>query len=350
MVPRYLLFSEPVIPDFMEIHCPSCGGRWKIASDSAPGVCKCGETFIVDMPIIQSGLYCWTQAFRERGGVGEQYPTIERDYLEKYDIVHVNYTPGHPNYIESIRNALGDKTSVKLVANVDYAMSMWETLNPFNMKRQLNMADLVFHVESMGAHALGRFLGRYVPIIPHPVDTRHIKQMPRSSRDPHAKPLVTCQWHRYGGTWSSYYFGTLGLNCVKFLTSFTPPNPQKLVNLETLFERVIPAMPYEQYLQTVLSMATANMDLAPDITYGRGIVDAAAFGIPTVGSESVEASRVIWPELTVPAFNHSAVHETTKKLLTDKEFYDKMATQGRDRSELYSCESSYYKMMEALYG
>lgn len=347
MKTRYLLFSEPTIPDKIEVHCPQCHGHWTIESDSPVGTCKCGSVFVVDMPVIQSGLYCWTQAFREQGGVGEQYPTIEKDYLEKYDIVHVNYTPGHPHYIEAIRNSLG-KSSTKIVANVDYAMSMWESINPFNMKQQLNMADMVFHVESTGASALGRFLGRKIPVIPHPVDVRHLKNITRHKQS--IRPLATCQWHRYGATWSAYYYGMIGLDIKKYLVAFCGPNPQQLVNLETLFERVIPVMPYAPYIQDVLSTATINLDLAPDNTFGRGLVDAAALGVPTVGSNTIEASRIIWPELSVKPHDHAATFDVAKKLLSDRQFYADMVERGLDMCELYSCDSAYKKMMGALDG
>ena len=344
---RYLLFSDPVIPDKIQVHCPSCGRGSTIDSDVAVGTCvQCHVNMIVDAPIIQSGLYCWTQAFREQGGVGEMYPSIDKDYLEKYDIVHINYTAGHPSYIEAVRNALGN-SSTRIVANVDYAMSMWETINPFNMKHQLSMADMVFHVESTGAAALSRFLDQKIPVIPHPVDVRHLKQV---ECNPTTKSLATCQWHRYNATWSAYYYGLLGLNLKKYLVSFTQPNPSKLVNLETMFDRVVPSMPYVQYIENILSTATINLDLAPDNTFGRGLVDSAALGIPTVGSNTIDAARLIWPELAVKPHDHAAIFEAANKLLTNDEFYIEMSERGRNMSELYSCKASYDKMMEALYG
>lgn len=345
--PRYLLFSDPVISDKVQKHCPQCGGHWVSESDAPVGTCKCGKTFVVDDPIIQSGLFCWVQAFREAGGVGEMYPSINKDYLEKYDIVHINYTSGHPSYIEAVRNALGN-SSTKIIANVDYAMSMWETINPFNMKHQLGMADMVFHVESSGAAALSRFLGRKVPIIPHPVDTRHIKQLLVDGKN--KETLATCQWHRYGSTWSAYYYGLLGHKLTKYLVSFTPPGPQKLVNLETLFDRVLLSMEYVKYISHVLSTATINLDLAPDNTYGRGLVDAAALGIPTIGSNTIESARIIWPELAVKPHDHKATYDVADRLLHDDEFYHDMSERGIDMCELYSCESSYKRMMEALDG
>ena len=347
MKSRYLLFSEPVISDKIGVHCPQCGGHLKLESDSAVGTCLCGEQFVVDEPIIQSGLFCWVQAFRKSGGVGEMFPSIRKDYLEQYDIVHINYTSGHPSYIEAVRNALGN-SSTQIIANVDYAMSMWETINPFNMKHQLNMADMVFHVESSGAAALSRFLDRKVPTIPHPVDTRCLKGMRVDDKAKNVR--ATCQWHRYGSTWSAYYYGLLGHDIERYLVSFVPPGPQKLVNLETLFDRVLLSMEYVPYISHVLSTATINLDLAPDNTYGRGIVDAAALGIPTVGSNTIEASRIIWPELSVKPHDHEATYKLVDRLLHDTEFYSDMSSRGIDLCDLYSCESSYKRMMEALDG
>lgn len=346
---RYLLFSAPTIPPNMVVHCPQCNEDVTAESDAPVPICgKCNSTMRVKEPLIQSGLYCWCQAFRENGGVGEMFATIEKEYLERYDIVHINYTPGHPSYIEAIRNALGPNSDTKIVANVDYAMSLWETMNPYNLKSQLGMADMVFHVEETGARLLQHFLGKPVHTIPHPVDTARIKQ--HQGRPPTNGVLATCQWHRYNATWSAYYYGLHNINIKRYLVAFGGANPSALVDLEAMFHRVVPVMRYVPYLDTILSKATINLDLAPDVTYGRGYVEAAALGVPTVASNTIAAARRVAPELTVKPYDHIEIERLTHKLTGNPEFYHAMVKQGRERSEFYSCANSYDRLMEALDG
>jgi len=288
-------------------------------------------------------------AFRAGGGVGETFATTDRHYLEDYDIVHVNYTPGHPSYVEAIRRSLGDHSDTKLVANVDYAPSLWETINPFNMAHQLGMADTVFHVEPRGAALLGRFLGRHVHVIPHPVDTKWLNRFKRIADGIPAimrREMVTCQWHKYNATWSAYYYALQGIDVGRYLCNYGGRVPV-LVDLESLFDRVIPGMEYSQYIRDVLCKSALNIDLAPDITFGRGVVDAAALGIPTVCSNTIWAGL---PELSVDPYDHQGVHDLVSKLLSDDDYWYEAAERSMIMSNQYSCINSYKRMTRAVLG
>ncbi len=295
-------------------------------------------------PIIKSGLYCWLSVFRSDGSKGDMQANVSKDVLEQYDIVHVNFTPGHRSYIEAIRNALGEHSSTRLVANIDYAVSMWEGINPFDLKRQLLMADHVFHVESLGAKNLSRLLGKDVPVIPHPVDVNALEIMAKSPGNPRT---ITCQYHRYQPTWSSYYYALLGVDARKVLCNLGS-NVPKDIDMELYFDRVFPQMDYCDYIKKILARSSINLDLAPDRTAGRGVCDAAALGVPTIGSSSIESAHRLFPDLMVDPFDHGAIRDMVDRLISDRGFADEVSKRARSEVTWYGLEESKNRMMVML--
>jgi glycosyltransferase involved in cell wall biosynthesis len=342
----YLLFSGSKIPPTITYECKNCGERRHGKDTDALREQECkqcnGKVKIVE-PLVLSGLYCWVSAFRDAGGKGVMNARMNKEYMEQFDLIGINYTPGHPTYIQAIRELLG-KSDTKIIANVDYAVSMWGNMNPLVMKKQLEMADMVFHVESTGARTLTSLLGdTFVSCIPHPVDVDRIKKF---IVQPHDPPTITCQWHRYRGTWDSYYYGLKDIDAARVLVNFYGEPP--ITDLEVMFDQIMPATEYTEYLKNILAPAAINVDMAPDLTYGRGVVDAAALGVPTVGSNTIEAMNRIWPELVTPPHDYYETKALTTKLLTDKGFGGRMSVVGQERAKFYNTENSYKRMKEAL--
>lgn len=339
----YLLYSAQAIPEKMKCSCPECGAAEYKKDTDRKGKCKCGTEYEVTDPLILSGLYCWVSAFRDAGGVGAMKPHMDKDYMEKFDVVHVNFTPGHPTYVQAMREILG-KSDTKLIVNVDYAASMWGNINPLTLKHQLSMADMVFHVESIGAKILARYIERPVAVLPHPVDVVKIKKL---RVQPHNPPVITCQWHRYRGTWDSYYYALYKIPAARILVNMYGDRPP-LTDLEVLFNQVMPNMDYLKYMKEVLAPAWLNMDMAPDITQGRGVVDAAALGIPTIGNRSIEAMLRLWPQLIVDYWEHEKIEQLVIKLAEDTEFAKEMSDVGQENCKYYDCEHAYGRMVTAL--
>lgn len=304
-----------------------------------------------------SGLFQWRNAFQKFGRGGELSVRIDKDAMEEFDIVHVNYTPANPTYITSLRNELG-KSDTKLIVNVDYAINMWNTLNPHVMKQQLDNADLVFHVESNGAERLSRLLGKNVPTMPHPVDIDSLKAFRKNERF----PLVTCQYHRYFDTWCEYYYGLDILRkkngqYEEYMDTTFPNIDVVLMNHSAgglkgsrkgdLFTKVQERVGYAEY---IIQQANAliNIDITHDYTYGRGVVDCAALGVPTIGSRTIEAQRRIWPMLAVEPGNDADLRYKTYMLLTNDTLRDELKLEGEKVCEYYSLESSYIRMIEEV--
>lgn len=344
----YLLYSAPNMPPKIKYECETCGNIWEGGmeerlDDQKCELCDRKKIRITD-PLILSGLYCWTSAFRDAGGKGTMKATMDKDYLEQFDIVHVNFTPGHPTYIQAIREELGKNSSTKIIANVDYAVSMWGNINPRMMRTQLEMADMVFHVEWTGARILTNYLEKPVPCIPHPVDTDRIKKLRTQPNDP---PTITCQWHRYHATWEGYYYALHRLPIARILVNMFGDRPG-MTDIESQFDQVLPATDYITYLKTILAPAWINIDLAPDRTFGRGVVDAAALGIPTIGSMSIDAMSSIWPELTVDPYDHKEIENLVCKLGDEPDWAKELSDRGQERCVRWNTKNSYEKMRKAL--
>ena len=346
----YMLFSAPNIVDKIKWTCNDCGQpTYTDGKTRMPKKCKCGNKKIsLSDPLIMGGLYCWVTAFREAGGLGVMKATMAREELEKFDIVHVNVTPGHYSYVPQLREALGKSSSTKLIANVDYATTLWGNTDPFILKKVLEEADMVFHVESSGARRLSGVMGKEIHCIPHPVD---VERLGKLKVQPSHPAVVTCHFHRYWGTWAPYYYATLNLrkefNLRTMLVNVWGDSPIK-VSLEAYFDEIVGNTNYMEFMQKVMAPAFANIDVTPDITYGRGIVEAAALGIPTIGANGIEAARTIYPELVVGSEEDNEIERHLRRLITDTEFAKIMSDQGIERCKFYSTKNSYERMVKAM--
>jgi glycosyltransferase involved in cell wall biosynthesis len=355
MAMNYMLFSAPNIPSEIEFECTHCGASWKSPDTENTSTQKCKNEIcneleapvIIKGPMLLPGLYSWINAFREAGGKAMMEAILDRDTLENFDLIHVNITPGHPSYAQSIRRTLGPNSDTKIIANVDYAMSMWGNIDPYLLENELLAADLVFHVESQGAARISRILNKPVPTIPHPVDVDRIKKF-RSQ--PYSIPTITCQYHRYWGNWAAYHYA---LRDVKDVRSILCNLPQKdmppLVSVEAYFSQVCQVLDHPRYLNEVLSKAYINIDVTPDATFGRGIVEAAALGIPTIGTASIEAMKLLFPDLIVMNPDDDlAIKKKVNELLDDTEHALHTSKFAEERCKHYDNVSSYKRMVYYL--
>lgn len=345
---NFLLFSAPNIPEKMLMTCEECGEKLLIdGGEPAKKKCKCGRHMKLRDPLIMSGLYCWTTTFREQGGRGVMRAVTQKDYLEQFDIVMVNWTPGHPSYLAGLKESLGE-SDTKLVACVDYATSMWGNIDPFLLKNDLKHANVVFHVTESGATRLGKLLSRTVPVIPHPVDVKRIKLL---RTQPSWPPVATCQYHRYWGTWVIYYYAMMEARKagVRSMLCNVSGEMPRMISPEVYFDEVIPSAHYIPYMKDVLAKAFVNLDATPDKTYGRGVIEAAALGIPTIGSPSIEAIPRLFPELCInDQDDDTNMSKLLMKIVQDKEFAKQMSDQGQERCTYYDCQHAYERMVTAI--
>jgi hypothetical protein len=275
---------------------------------------------------------------------------IKKETMEQFDIVHVNYTARNATYLSALREELGDNSSTKLIANVDYGTMMWNKIDPFVMKDQLARADHVFHVESTGANRLKRLLDKNVEVIPHPINIVDIKEGVKTGEQNERAPVVSCQYHRYADTWCEYYYGLMGIrqeydvNVV--LMNYSPPDGKKIeVPLVCMFNEITDRLPYPSYIE-YLSRSLINVDVTYDHTYGRGVVEAAAMKVPTIGSSTIEAMTLLFPELKITPGNDAEMRGMTRQLLENDDWREEVAQRGYEESNWYSQKSCYDMMVE----
>lgn len=316
------------------------------------------STPIVGQMAYTGGLFQWTRAFAQFGKDGQMSGMLKRSEMEKFDVVHTNWTPAHPGYPEAIRRELGEHSSTKLIVNVDYAINHWNSASPLVLMHQLSMADFIFSVESFGSERIARMLVnentkklQYVPTIPHPVDIESVKTMRKPTEE--REMLITCQYHRYNNNWCEYWYPLQWV-----LKTARVEDDMRisatLMNVEgegtkfhDMFNATRGRSDYPSYIEA-LSHALVNADITQDYTYGRGVVDAAALGVPTIASDTIEAARKIWPELAVQYGDDGHIENLLLSLLGDEDRYDAMQKRGYEKCEEYNLENSYKKMTEYL--
>jgi hypothetical protein len=275
------------------------------------------------------GLFQWSVAFEKFGKGGVMSADIHKHSLENFDVVHVNYTPGNDSYIAAIRNALGKKSDTKIIANVDFATGMWNRLDPYVTKSMLEQADMVFHVESNGANRIRRLLSEEtknkVFTIPHPVNTKEIQRAAKTERE----PVIACQYHRYMDSWQDYWWGLMEIrkqypDYKVILMNYTAPEGGRgRVPIVSMFDEVIGRQKYFEYIK-MLSNVEINIDITSDYTYGRGVVDAAALGVPTIGSCTIEAMKTVFKDTMVyPGMDAGVMQKFIN--LQEPKFYEAIA-------------------------
>jgi glycosyltransferase involved in cell wall biosynthesis len=303
-----------------------------------------------DMRLFPPGLFAWPAAFQHYGVTGEMSASLTKDSLEQYDVIHINYTPSNASYASAIREKLGPVSDTKLIANVDFGTIMWDRIDPYVMKDQLNKCDFVFHVEMTGAARLSKWLGRDVQVIPHPVDTEEIAKGRRSDRS----PVISCQYHRYMNTWTEYFYGLkdvakeFDLNLVLMNVETDAGDGKRAkVPMHGMFDEIIPRLEYRRYLQ-FLSYSMFNVDITHDNTYGRGVVDAAALGVPTVGSNTIDAARLLFGDICIDPWDTEAMSRKVRYLCENEDAREIMTQYGMERADYYSLEKSYNRMVNEL--
>lgn len=300
--------------------------------------------------VVLSGLFCWVAAFDKYGKGGEAKASMVKEHLEDFDVVHVNYTPGNASYLGAIRDALGNNSDTALIANVDHAVDMWGNSDPHTMEYYLKKADFVFHVESMGARRLERLLDMDVPVIPHPVDVESVEKF-KSEPDPEAQ-VITVQYHRYMNTWCQGWYALRRLRKThrELRAILMGVMNDTRVPINSMFDECINRCGYENWLK-LLSKAAVNIDVTPMHTYGRGVVDAAALGVPTIAGKNTEASKILWPggETTVDDVeNDYDIERIVRVLLDNEKLNSELSVIGQKNATRYGLRHSYERMVNTL--
>lgn len=296
--------------------------------------------------LVQSGLYCWPHAFNRGGSYGYASPSLDPEFLQGFDIIHVNYVPSNISAIMSLHDAIKN-SGTKLIMNMDYSIAMQASIDPHWLAHCAGLVDFIFHVEPMGAELMSYYLNRPVHVNPHPCCVELLSSKFRSGED--YVPTVMCQYHRYQYTWAIYYYAMLKARRDKafksVLANYIPGSIGQ--SIEWFFDDVVKYCEYPEFIP-YLSRTYLNMDIPPDFVGGRGVVDAAALGIPTIGSTTSYSQNLIWPELAVDPYDFKSASVLLDLFREDFVFYGEMVHQGVERSKQFGLDASRSRLIRML--
>jgi len=164
--------------------------------------------------------------------------------------------------------------------------------------------------------------------------------------------VIACQYHRYLDSWHDYWWGLKEIretykDYKVVLMNYTAPEKKGRVPIVCMFDEVMGRMKYFEYLK-LLSHVTINIDITPDYTYGRGVVDAAALGVPTIGSKTISAAQMLFGSLMVESGRDNDVKQKCINLLEDDKFYEYIANDAGQTCDYYSLEKSYNRMVDVI--
>lgn len=319
--------------------------------------------------IMLSGLYLWSTAFERFGNEGVIDPVWRKDDLECYDIVHINYTPSNMQLPTIIRDQLGNSSSTKLVINVDLDLQHWGVnwaYNATTMMKELQMADMLFHVEEHGAEVIDHMLGMGKCFtLPHPVDVSglfdHIRkergvidtpEQPASLEEQRMcfqdrwEPFIATMYHRYTADTFTPWLAQKNIQMRKVLFGYTPGKHAYVPNAG-LYDQVIQYQGFKAHINE-LSKAAVGVDLYSGFTYGRSVVEMAGLCVPAVASNTITAARHLFPETCVQPYDIKGAEAAIKRLLEVDGFADNVIKQAHDRCGFYSLKSSYKRFVECF--
>jgi len=289
----------------------------------------------------KTGYYQWLQVFK---GDIELFSQVE-DY-EKYDVVQINMTGGDMNLIPEVRNILGKSSSTKIIASTDYAIELWQQRygHPFLLKHMANCADAVISTEYCLATALTTLLGRKIYKIPHPADLNYLR---RQKKQP--KNIAGVMYHRYDDQIYPPYLAIKNTGYTPALLGFIRKESRHWGIVNSLFPNIVG---YTEHNEILKHMGRCKFLYEPTTihTYGRVSVEAAAMGIPCVGSIFSEAQRTLFPELTSNPYDFIKIHKIIEKL-SNKDYVKKILETAKERVEVYShksCREAFMNVLEEI--
>jgi hypothetical protein len=285
-----------------------------------------------DVPI--SGLFNWARIFNGK----RAFPRTPAEWSE-FNLVHINLTTKNMLLLPGVLKNV-DRTTTKILMNVDYAVDMWKDSFPYPdaMLEQLDKADYLFGVEPVMCEIIAHRLRRPVAHIPHPVATHLLSGMRTAER----LSQIGVSIHRYDANFLLPHFvvGDLphGFQSIAFGSTADKKG------LLHLYDFMKPNAGFAEFMPFVASLY-AIVESYTLLSYGRLTAEAAFLGVPVVGAPCVESQSRCFPLLcsSNPMHQRALVH----RLISDSAFYSSVANYGIEKSEFYSF-GSCEKMMRSL--
>jgi len=294
---------------------------------------------------LRTGLYSWIAVFD--GEVKAYQSIINKEDLQKYDIIHVNLSGQDMHLLGEIREALGDNpNNTKIIANNDYTVELWQ--NSFDylpvMKRELSNADMLFGTEPYQVGALELVTGRKVHLITHPCFVKRLKSLTHLPK----KEVLSVVWHRYDNYSIVPSLAIRDFGRLTRLIGYDAEVDRKKYVTSCHYNHILPATNYFDFCN-MLNESEIVVDPFTLTSQSRTGWDCAAMGVPLVGSNRNESIRQCFPYTMCDPYDVKTMRSLVKKLIDDKEFKEKVITYAQEAVEIVNYENSKYKLLKALY-
>jgi hypothetical protein len=115
----------------------------------------------------------------------------------------------------------------------------------------------------------------------------------------------------------------------------------------TMWDMTFQHLPFLEAIE-IMSESLIGLDLFHGYNYGRSVAEFAVLAIPCICSETIEAGRRCFPNLTTNPFDLKRIHELGMKLCTDSAFYEDTFKEAYQAAQYYAQKSCYERMSTAL--
>ena len=284
-----------------------------------------------------SGLYNWSNVLKGK----RMFPRTEEDY-NKFNLFHINITSKNLFLLSTFLKHKPD--NAKLLLNVDFSVELWNQnfLYPDVFLEQIDKADYIFAVEPLMSQILSDALHRYIPCIPHPIDTIGIKNFRTNNRS----NQIGVSLHRYDNNFLLPYFAVNNLPN-NFQTVLLGSTTSTKENYLHMYDFVLESCKFNKLIKTISSLY-AMYETYTIHSYGRLSAECAVLGIPCVGSSSVDSIKTCFPDLSTNTNDIRLQKHLLYKLINDSDFYSEVATKAIELSNRYSYKNCKKLLLELL--
>lgn len=297
---------------------------------------------IIDNNPMMSGCYQW---IRVHDGKVANFNMIDEKDFEKYDVIQINMDGMDLSLVPKLREILGEGTSTKIVLNQDYSPEEMKKafMHPWDMIRSMNCADYIFATTPAAQAYLQSLTPLKIYMIPHPVETHALKKIGSMGKQDYCMII----YHRYNSDTFSSFVALQNLQIPYVLTGYVEKSDKRSRWTKASFPRIIPYVPFIEYLKLI---SEAKIAYAPFLswTWGRSVADAAALGTPVVGSNTVLAQKVCFPDLAVDPYDMKATRHLLHTLYNNDGFREQVTEQAKYSVEYFGHKKSKERFMTMI--
>ena len=288
----------------------------------------------------RTGLYNWIQTFN--GKISK--PGDVEDYNE-FDIVHVNMSKQDRHLPATIRKALKADSKTMIVCNNDYTSELWEGNyeHPDVQAKYYEDGDILFGTEYYQSVALAEITGKKVYNLPHPSNIVRLKTLATTEK----KNYIAVVWRRYDKFAYVPFLAAKELGLQTVLIGYDRAQDAHWHITESMYDHVIYHTDYDKYIK-ILAEAMIVYNPYTLHSYDRLGVDCAGMGVAVVGTDRTWAMKHCYPKTMCDPFDVRATKDLLKKLMTDRDFYNKIRGHAQHKAEYFNQENAKLRLLNSL--